>query len=98
VIATIAIGYADGYNRLLSSRGRMLIHGRSAPIIGRVCMDQTMIDVGHVPDVTVGDEVVVFGVQGNAAISVDEISNDINTISYEVLTSVSDRVQRIYLT
>jgi alanine racemase len=98
VIATVAIGYADGYNRLLSSTGRMLIHGASAPVIGRVCMDQTMLDVGHVPDTAIGDEVVVIGSQGDQFIIVDEIAHKINTISYEVLTGVSDRVQRVYVT
>jgi alanine racemase len=98
IIATVAIGYADGYNRLLSSKGRMLINGISVPVIGRVCMDQTMIDAGGVPDIAAGDEVVVIGSQGGVSISVDEIAHMINTISYEVFTGVSDRVQRIYST
>jgi alanine racemase len=96
-IATVAIGYADGFNRLLSSTGRMLVSGVSAPVIGRVCMDQTMIDAGNAPDVAVGDEVVVIGSQGDQFVGVDEIANKINTISYEILTGVSDRVQRVYL-
>jgi alanine racemase len=96
VIATVSVGYADGYNRLLSSAGRMLIHGASAPVIGRVCMDQTMLDVGHVPDAAIGDEVVIIGSQGEQSIGVDEIAHKISSISYEVLTGVSDRVHRIY--
>jgi alanine racemase len=96
IIATVAIGYADGYNRLLSSTGRMLVNGTSVPVIGRVCMDQTMIDAGRAPEVAVGDEVVVIGAQGDESIGVDEIAHQINTISYETLTCISDRVQRIY--
>jgi alanine racemase len=96
IIATVAIGYADGYNRLLSSTGRMLVNGASVPVVGRVCMDQTMIDVGDAPDVAIGDEVVVMGSQGEQSIGVDEIAHKINTISYEILTGVSDRVQRVY--
>ncbi|MCU0597657.1 MAG: alanine racemase [Desulfobacterales bacterium] len=95
-IATVAIGYADGFNRQLSSAGRMLVNGASAPVIGRVCMDQTMIDVGDAREALVGDEVVVIGTQGVQSIGVDEIAHKIHTISYEVLTGVSDRVQRIY--
>jgi alanine racemase len=74
----------------------MLVNSKSAPVIGRVCMDQTMIDAGVAPDLAIGDEVVVIGSQGGQSISVDEIAHKTNTISYEVLTGVSDRVQRVF--
>lgn len=96
-IATVSIGYADGLNRLLSSKGRMLVCGQSAPIVGRVCMDMTMLDVGKIPEIAFGEEVVVFGKQGNASISVDEIASTINTINYEVVSTIMERVPRIYL-
>jgi len=96
-IATVSIGYADGFNRLLSSKGRMLVCGHSAPIVGRVCMDLTMLDVGEIPEVVMEEEVVVFGKQGNSSITVDEIASTINTINYEVVSTIMDRVPRIYL-
>ena len=95
-IASIPVGYADGFNRLLSSRGHMLIRGRRAPIVGRVCMDQTMLDVGHIPDVDLEDEVVIFGRQGYESISVDEIAATLNTINYEIVSALTARVPRIY--
>jgi alanine racemase len=96
-IATIPIGYADGLNRLLSSRGQMLVHGQRAPIIGRVCMDLTMLDVGHIDSVQMGDEVVIFGQQDNDSITVDEIASTLNTINYEIVSTITARVQRIHL-
>ncbi|MDO9565847.1 MAG: alanine racemase [Candidatus Desulfaltia sp.] len=96
-IATVPIGYADGFNRLLSSNGHMLVCGRKAPIIGRVCMDMTMLDVGDIPEVSLEDEVVIFGKQGDASITVDEIASSINTINYEIVSAIADRVPRIYL-
>ena len=96
-IATVPTGYGDGYSRLLSSKGKMIVCGCPAPVIGRICMDQTMLDVGDIPGVQLGDEVVVFGRQGNVSISAEEIAKDINTISYEVLSIISQRVHRKYL-
>ncbi len=95
-IATVSIGYADGLNRLLSSRGYMLVKGRRAPIVGRVCMDLTMLDVGHIPEVCMGDEAVVFGRQGKEVILVDEIAALLNTINYEVVSTITRRVPRFY--
>ena len=95
-IATVAAGYADGVSRHLSNKGRVLVQGESAPIIGRVCMDLIMIDVGHIPFIEVGDEVVFFGRQGEAFISADEVAGHIDTINYEVVTSISKRVPRFY--
>lgn len=97
VIATLPVGYADGYTRLLSSRGKVLIHGQRAPVVGRVCMDQCMIDAGHVPDVSPGDEVVFFGRQGEAVLPVEEVAEAIGTINYEVICQINSRVPRVYL-
>jgi alanine racemase len=97
IIATVPVGYADGLNRLLSSAGQMLVHGHKVPIVGRVCMDLTMLDVGELSGVEIEDEVVVFGRQGNEAIAADEIAAQVNTINYEIVTSITGRVPRVYL-
>ncbi|MEJ2731101.1 MAG: alanine racemase [Deltaproteobacteria bacterium] len=96
-IATVSVGYADGLNRLLSSRGQMLVHGKRVPIIGRVCMDLTMLDVGSIENVQIGDEVVIIGHQGNETITVDEMAALLNTINYEIVTGIAARVPRVYL-
>lgn len=95
-IATLPVGYADGYNRLLSNRGEVLVRGRRAPVIGRVSMDLITIDVTDVPNVALGDEVVLLGTDGRDTITPEEIASRIGTISYEVLTGVSARVPRVY--
>jgi alanine racemase len=95
-IATIPIGYADGYNRGLSNKGMMIVGGRRVPIVGRVCMDLTMVDVTAVPGVKVGDEVVVVGHQGEAGISTDDVAAWNDTINYEVVAALTDRVPRVY--
>jgi alanine racemase len=95
-IATIPAGYADGYNRKLSNQGEVLINGRRAPIAGRVCMDTIMADVTDIPDVTYETEVVLIGRQGSEQITADEIAEKTKTIPYEVLTSIGQRVQRVY--
>ncbi|MFN0108508.1 MAG: alanine racemase [Blastocatellia bacterium] len=95
-IATLPIGYADGYRRALSNTGRVLIRGQFAPVVGRVSMDLTIIDVTDVPDVQLGDEVVLMGEQGGLQISAEDLAEQIGTISYEVVTSVSARVPRRY--
>jgi alanine racemase len=96
LIATLPIGYADGYPRLLSNRGEVLIGGQRAAVAGRVCMDLTMIDVTDIRNVKQGDEVVLLGRQGDAEISADQIAAWANTISYEILTSIGARVPRIH--
>ncbi len=94
-IATLALGYGDGYDRGFSNCGVMLLHGVEVPVVGRVCMDMTMIDVTHVPQAAVGDEVVAFGRQGKALLSANRIAEQIDTISYEILTGLTQRVRRI---
>jgi alanine racemase len=96
-IATIPIGYADGYARLLSNKADVLIRGRRASVAGRVCMDQVMVDVGRIPGVEAGDEAVLIGRQGAEEISADEMAAHIGTISYEVFTRISERVPRLYV-
>ncbi len=96
-LATVAVGYADGLNRLLSSRGEMLVRGHRARIVGRICMDLTILDVGDVPDVSVGDEVVILGRQGNEQITAEEMAATLDTLNYEIVTSISSRVPRIHL-
>jgi alanine racemase len=94
-IATLPVGYADGYHRLLSNRGAALVRGKRAPVVGRISMDLTMIDVTDIRGVTQGDEVVLLGRQGEETISADEMAGWAETISYEILTSISARVPRI---
>jgi alanine racemase len=96
-IATVPVGYADGLNRLFSSSGCMLVHGQKVPIIGRVCMDLTILDVGNIHDVMLEDEVVVFGQQDKASITADELASHLNTINYEIVSTVMARVPRIYI-
>lgn len=95
-VATVPVGYADGYPRLLSNRGRVLINGAYAPIIGRVCMDQFMVDVTDIDNVRVGDTVTLFGKQGGCEISVDEVAKHAETINYEIICTIGKRVPRVY--
>ncbi|MBF0200563.1 MAG: alanine racemase [Desulfamplus sp.] len=97
VIATVPMGYADGYSRLLSSRGEMLVRGLRCPVIGRVCMDFTMIDVGSIPDVRPGEPVVIMGCQGGERITPEEIASHAHTIGYEVVASLTGRVPRHWI-
>ncbi|WP_069999468.1 alanine racemase [Cellulosilyticum sp. I15G10I2] len=96
-IATIPIGYADGYSRRLSNKGRVLIRGEYAQIVGSICMDQFMVDVSHIKDVRVEDEVVIFGKQGNNSIRVEEIAEQLDTINYEIMCMIGKRVPRLYV-
>ncbi len=95
-IATIPAGYADGFNRLFSNRGRVLIGGKSYPVVGRICMDQSMVDLGPETDVRVGDEVVLIGRSGSEEITCDEWARVLNTITYEVTCQINARVERVY--
>jgi alanine racemase len=96
-IATLPIGYADGYSRYLSNQGEVLIRGKRAPVVGKVCMDFIMVDVTDIPKVSIGDEVILMGRQEKEQITVEEIAEKIGSISYEVLCLVGKRVPRIYL-
>jgi alanine racemase len=97
VIATLPVGYADGYNRLLSNNATVLVRGRRCPVVGRVTMDMIMVDVTAVPAAAIGDEAVLIGRQGTECITADEIAHATGTISYEVTCSISARVPRILI-
>jgi len=97
-VALVPIGYGDGYPRLISNRGQVLIRGQRAPIVGRVCMDQLVVKVSHIPDVQQDDEVVLLGQQGDDEITAEEVATWAETINYEVTTSILPRVTRVYLT
>lgn len=95
-IATFPAGYADGFNRLFSNMGRVLVNGRSYPVVGRVCMDQSMCNLGPATDVKVGDEVVLIGDSGCQSISVYEWAEKLKTITYEVTCQINKRVRRFF--
>ena len=97
IIATLPIGYADGLPRRLSNKMEVLVKGKRAPQVGTICMDMTLIDVTDIPDVKMGDEVVIFGKQRNEIITVEELAQKANTIPYEILCNVGKRVPRVYL-
>ncbi len=96
-IAVLPVGYADGYNRLLSNRGMVLIGGRRAPVVGRVCMDMTMVDVTDVPGVKIGHEAILIGQQGQEQITAADLAAWQQTIPYEILCAIGQRVPRRYL-
>ncbi len=96
-IATVTIGYADGYPRALSSKGEILVHGKRCKIVGRVCMDQLMIDVTDVPDAVSGDIVTLMGREGDDIITADDLAVLSGTIGYEIVCGISKRVPRIYV-
>ncbi len=97
VLATVPIGYADGYNRNLSNQAKMLVHGKLVPVVGRVCMDQTILDVTDVPDIKMGDEVVVFGREGDVVLPVEDLAAQLHTINYELTCMITKRVPRVYM-
>lgn len=97
VIATVPIGYADGFTRMLTGKARVLIKGQFAPVVGTICMDQMMVDVTDVEGVRMGEEVVLFGMSGNSTLPVEEIADKLGTINYEVLCMVGKRVPRVYI-
>lgn len=96
-IATVPTGYADGYPRLLSNKGWVLINGHKAPIVGCVCMDQMMVDVTGIPDVVFETEVVLIGRSGDEVLSADDLAHQIGTIGYEIVCGISKRVERVYI-
>jgi alanine racemase len=95
-IATIPLGYADGYSRLLSNKGEVLINGKRAKVVGRVCMDAFMVDVSHIPGVKVGSEVVVIGKQGKDQITAHDLGQWTNTFAYEIMTRMGKRLPVVY--
>lgn len=96
-IATVTIGYADGYSRLLSGKGEVLVCGVRCPVVGRICMDQMMIDIGDIPEVQVGTMVTLIGKDGDDCITADEVAAKYGTIGYEVVCGISKRVPRIFM-
>ena len=96
-IAVLPVGYADGYPRLLSNRGRVIVRGEYAPVVGRVSMDLTIVDVGQIPGVAVGDEVVLIGESRGKSVDAVELARLCDTVPYEILCGLSQRVPRVYL-
>ena len=96
VIATLPIGYGDGYSHLLSNKSRVLIKGKVVPVIGRICMDQMMVDIGSLKDVRVGDEVVLIGAQREKEITIEELADRCGTIPYQVLCWIGNKIPRKY--
>ena len=96
-IATVPIGYADGFSRILSGKAKMIAGGKIYPVIGRICMDQCMIDVTGVNNISVGDEAVIFGKAGNSEITVSSVAEQMGTINYELLCLIGKRVPRVYI-
>lgn len=96
MVATVPVGYADGYNRLLSNRGYVICRGKKLPIIGKVCMDQFMIDASQLPDLKVGDEVILLGEDQGVSITVTEMANMLKTIEHEVVCGIAPRVPKFY--
>jgi alanine racemase len=97
VVATVPVGYADGYRRNLSGKFYVLIHGKRAPILGRICMDQMMVDVTGIPNVQPGDRVTLVGTDGEETITMEEISAQADSFNYEFVCGISRRVPRIYV-
>lgn len=97
VIATLPVGYADGYTRQLSGKAKVIINGEFAPVVGRICMDQCMVDVTHIKDVKIGDEVILMGEDNNLKFNADDVAALLDTINYEVICMISKRVPRVYI-
>lgn len=95
-IATLPLGYADGYPRLLSNKADVLVNGQRAPIRGRICMDQIMVDVTEIPGVEIGDEVTLIGRENNRQITATELAETVGTINYEIVSRLGKRVPRVY--
>ncbi len=96
IIATIPIGYHDGYSRALSNRGRVIINNKFAPVVGRISMDWTLVDVTDLPDVKVNDEVILIGKRGDLQIAAEDIARATDTISYEITCGLNNRVRKIF--
>ena len=96
-IGIMPIGYADGILRTYSNRGEVIIRGKRAPVVGRICMDQILLDVTDIPGAAVGDDVLLFGKDGENVLPVQEVADWMQTITYEVTCSLSRRVPRVYV-
>lgn len=96
-IATIPVGYADGYSRLLSGKAKVIINGQLAPVVGRICMDQCMVDVTDLGEVNIGDEVILLGEQNGVKYDADDMARDMGTINYEIICMLKQRIPRVYL-
>ena len=97
IIATLPIGYADGYSRLLSNKAMVIVKGNLVPVVGRICMDQCMIDITGLEDIKIGEEVILMGESENNSFNGDDIAKILGTINYEVLCRISKRVPRVYI-
>jgi alanine racemase len=97
LVATLPVGYDDGYMRGLSNRGHVIVRGSFAPVVGRISMDLTLIDVTNVPGVAFGDEVTLFGVRGDLTIPAEDLAKTVGTLSYEVTCGIGERVPRVYV-
>ncbi len=96
-IVTLPVGYADGFTRMLSGRAQVLIHGKRLPVVGRICMDQCMVNASELPDLRIGEEAVLIGKQGDACITADELADILGTINYEITCMVANRVPKVYV-
>jgi len=96
-IALLSLGYADGFDRRHSNTGEVLIHGKRAPVVGRVCMDMTMVDVTDIPQACVGDEVIAYGTQGEETIDINRVAETLQTIPHTIMTGITARVPRVYV-
>jgi alanine racemase len=97
IIATLPVGYADGYSRLLSGKAKVIINGKLVPVVGRICMDQCMIDVTDAGEAKVGDEVIILGSHGDLKFNADDMAKAMGTINYEVLCMIKQRIPRVYM-
>ncbi|MCM8710176.1 alanine racemase [Clostridium sp. SYSU_GA19001] len=97
IIATLPVGYADGYTRLLFEKAKVIVKGSFVPVVGRICMDQCMVDITDIKDVKLGDEVILMGEQGDLKFTAEDIGNLLGTINYEVTCMISKRVPRVYI-
>lgn len=97
IVAVLPIGYGDGYKRIMSNKGCVLINGKKANITGRICMDMTMVDITNIPEVQIGDEAVLIGTQGKMTISADNLAQWADTINYEIMLSITERVPKKYV-
>ncbi|WP_110942930.1 alanine racemase [Inediibacterium massiliense] len=96
-IATLPIGYADGFTRMLSGKGEALVKGKKVPVVGRICMDQCMIDVSSIEDIQVGEQVILIGSDGKNTILADDLANQLGTINYEIVCMLGRRIPRVYI-